>query len=124
MGVAALTMIPQFTIKLNGITIPLTIHQLNNDPIEDEHDRILDNIMAVIDGESSNDKSGSGKSSGRSYMCTPEPNDMILLDEEDNDDAPEWEFSPNEAISRLPDYLFCPHPHHWQILCLFTHHFC
>src|SRR5260370_15534923 len=110
MGVAALMMIPQFTIKLNGITIPSMIHQLNNDPIEDEHDGILDDIMAIIDGESSNNESGSGKSSGGSSMCTPEPDDMILLDKEDNNDAPEWEFSPNKTISRLPDNLFSPHP--------------
>src|SRR5260370_35738857 len=110
MGVAALMMIPQFMIKLNGITIPSMIHQLNNDPIEDECDGIPDDIMAVIDGESSNDKSGSGKSSGRPSMHTLEPNNMILLDKEDNNDAPEWEFSPDEAISRLLDYLFCPHP--------------
>src|SRR5260370_24724707 len=124
MGVAALMIIPQFMIKLNGITIPSTIHQLNNDPIEDEPDGIPDDIMAVIDGESSNDESGSGKSSGRSSMHTPEPDDMIHLDKEDNDDAPEWEFSPDKAISRLLDYLFCLHPHCQQILCLFTHHFC
>src|SRR5260370_15004528 len=109
-------MIPELTIKLNGVAIPLTpsMIQLNNDPIEDEGDGIPEDIMAIIDGKSD------GEFSGKSPMHTPKCDDMNHHDEEDNEDAPEWEFSPDEAISKLLDYLFCPHPHHCQILCLFT----
>ena len=66
----------------------------------------------MIDGKSSADMP---------IQDSPEPGD-----EEEVEDAPEWEFTPDETVSNNPTltYLFCPFPHRQQLLCLFTRHFC
>ena len=119
MGVAALMMTPQLTIKFDGVVIVTSTIQFRDDQISDEDDEILDDIITEINRESSNE------SSGRSPMHgSLDPDNMIDHEEDINNDPPECEFSPDEAISQNLEYLFCPHPHHCQILCLFTQHFC
>ena len=119
MGVAALMMTLQLTIKFNGIVIIPSTIQFRDGQISDEDNEIPDDIIAEIDRESSNE------SSGRSPMHgSLDPDDMIDHEEDIDNDPPEWEFSPDEAISQNLEYLFCPQPHCQQILCLFTRHFC
>ena len=92
-------------IKFNGVAVVPSMSKFRDNPIEDEDDGIPDDIMAEIDRESSGELGGKSPMNGSS-----DPDDMIY-DEEDVDDPPEWEFSPNEAVSQNPEYLFCPHPH-------------
>ena len=42
---------------------------------------------------------------------------------QDSEDGPSWMFEEGETLSRDPDYIFCPAPHHKGILRLFTRHF-
>ncbi len=115
MGVVALMMTLQLTIKFNGVVIIPSMIQFRDGQISDEDDEIPDDIIAEIDRESSNE------SSGRSPMHgSLDPDNMIDHEEDINNDPPEWEFSPDEAISQNPEYLFCLQPHRQQILCLFT----
>ena len=44
--------------------------------------------------------------------------------DKDSEDGPSWMFEEGETLSRDPDYIFCPAPHHKGILRLFTRHFC
>ena len=79
------------------------MNKFRDDQIEGEDDGILEDIIAEIDRESSSELGGESPMNG-----SPDPDDTIH-DEEDNDNPPEWEFSPNEAISQNPEYQFCPH---------------
>ena len=105
MGIATLTTIPQLMIKFNGIAVVPLMSKFRDNLIEDEDDGIPDDIMAEIDRESCGELGGKSPMNGSS-----DPDDMIY-DEEDVDNPPEWEFSPDEAISWNLEYLFCPHPH-------------
>ena len=107
MGVVALTMTLQLTIKFNGVVVVPSTIQFRDGQIGDEDNEIPDDIIAEIDRESSNESSGGSPMHG-----SPDPDDMIDHEEDINDNPPEWEFSPDEAISQNPEYLFCLQPHH------------
>src|SRR5260370_42629102 len=120
MGIGNLTTILQLMNKVNGVPVVPSMNKVRDDQIkiEGEDNGIPEDIIAKIDRESSGELGGKSPMNG-----SPDPDDMIH-NEEDNDDPPEWEFSPNSAISQNPEYQFCPHTHRQQILCLFTQHFC
>lgn len=48
-------------------------------------------------------------------------NDEDLVDEED---APDWNFAPDEKLTDTPEYTFCPSAHRGQLLRILTKHFC
>ncbi len=45
-------------------------------------------------------------------------------EEVDEEDGPDWMFEEQETRAKDPDYVFCPAPHHRQLLHLFMKHFC
>src|SRR5260370_37781419 len=114
MGIVTLMTILQLMIKFNGVPVVPSMNKFRDDQIEGEDDGIPEDIIAKIDRESS------GELGGKSPMNGSLDPDDTIHNEEDNGDPPEWEFSPEEAISQNPEYQFCPHTHRQQILCLFT----
>ena len=44
--------------------------------------------------------------------------------DQDQDDAPDYEFEEGEKCIAERDYLFCPEEHHHQLLHKFTCHYC
>src|SRR5258708_23057236 len=97
MGVVALMMTLQLTIKFNGVVIIPSMIQFRDGQISDEDDEIPDDIIAEIDRESSNESSGRSPMHGRL-----DPDNMIDHEEDINDDPPEWQFSPNQSVSHNP----------------------
>src|SRR5258708_26326911 len=117
MGVATLATITHLTFKFNAIPLTLGIAQstltiqMNHpepDDFEDEDDAIPDNIMAMIDGKSCIEAS-TGDNEDADVPDATSGDDSN--EEEEVEDAPEWDFSPDEKASDSPTYLFCPLTH-------------
>ena len=128
MGTVISTMIPILAMKLNGVTLTPNVRaqEMADKDEENEEDGITEDIIATIDGKSileAPPQTLDGKSYAEAPMCDPDTlGDDDEVEEVDN--APDWEFNSDKSFSNNPEYIFCPQPHHHQLLCLFTWHFC
>ncbi|KAF5334469.1 hypothetical protein D9758_017562 [Tetrapyrgos nigripes] len=143
----AQTCIPRITVQLNSVVQPVPIPVIPKLIIKIP--ALSDRISPVIDPASEPDSTpepvplniptqSSMTDSTLPHQLGDEPelgDDMtgddlqsrIAQDKEievDQEDGPDWLLEENEVKSKDPNYVFCPAPHRWQLLHIFTKHFC
>ncbi|KAF5347071.1 hypothetical protein D9758_011667 [Tetrapyrgos nigripes] len=143
----AQTCIPRITVQLNSVVQPVPVPVIPKLIIKIP--ALSNRISPVIDPASEPDSTpepvplniptqSSMTDSTLPHQLGDEPelgDDMtgddlqsrIAQDKEievDQEDGPDWLLEENEVKSKDPNYVFCPAPHRWQLLHIFTKHFC
>jgi hypothetical protein len=98
---------PRLVIRING----------KNHTVHSDLDTESDSSSPEVSSMSENDEE-------EDYAMDSEFAALFGDDDTDDEFGPDWMFDNSEKPSKDPSYVFCPAPHHKQLLHLFTRHFC